>query len=187
MSLYSVQHDHVQLDNFLVFLYLHYCCRLIHRFSLWCSCVIAAYCGLFDFLFDPSLLDSFVRPLPIIEHPTLRAMAWAAAHRDRVLSHPLCVSLPYMVTGFLKKMPPPCQRFPVGRWPVALPKNSCPKHSPCIFFVCFVIYSVNSRSGHDRSQTFGSISHALVPKLTIEVISQWFCMVLRRGVQKTRL
>ena len=26
-------------------------------------------------------------------------------------------------------------------------------------FVCFVIYSINSKSGHDRSQTFYSISH----------------------------
>ena len=33
-------------------------------------------------------------------------------------------------------------------------------------FACFVIYSVNSRSGHDRSQTFGSISHVSNPKLT---------------------
>ena len=57
-------------------------------------------------------------------HPTLRAMAWAAAHRDRVLPHPLCVSLPYMVTGFLKRMSPPCQRFPVGRWLVALQKKN---------------------------------------------------------------
>ena len=76
-----------------------------------------------DFLLDSSVLDSFVLLLPLTEHPTLRAMAWAAAHRDRVLSHPLCVSLPYMVTGFLKKMPPPCQRFPVGRWLVALQKK----------------------------------------------------------------
>ena len=30
-------------------------------------------------------------------------------------------------------------------------------------FVCFVIYSINSRSGHDRSQTFGSISHVSGP------------------------
>ena len=33
-------------------------------------------------------------------------------------------------------------------------------------FVWFVIYSVNSRSGHDRSQTSGPILHASVPKLT---------------------
>ena len=33
-------------------------------------------------------------------------------------------------------------------------------------FMCFVIYSVNSSSGHDRSQTFVSISHAVGPKLT---------------------
>ena len=76
-----------------------------------------------DFFLDPSVLASVVLLLPFTEHPTLRAMAWAAAHRDRVLSHPLCVSLPYMVTGFLKKMPPPCQRFPVGRWLVALQKK----------------------------------------------------------------
>ena len=33
-------------------------------------------------------------------------------------------------------------------------------------FVWFVIYSVNSGSGHDRSQTFSSISHVSGPKLT---------------------
>ena len=31
--------------------------------------------------------------------------------------------------------------------------------------VCFLIYSVNIRSGHDRSQTFVPISHASDPKL----------------------
>ena len=43
-------------------------------------------------------------------------------------------------------------------------------YSPNIFhifpLVCFLIYSVNSRSGHDRSPTFGSISHVSGPKLT---------------------
>ena len=34
-----------------------------------------------------------------------------------------------------------------------------------VSFVCFVIYSVNSRSGHDRSQTVGQILHVLVSKL----------------------
>ena len=33
-------------------------------------------------------------------------------------------------------------------------------------FVCFLLYGVKSRSGHDRSQTLGSISHASVPKLS---------------------
>ena len=32
--------------------------------------------------------------------------------------------------------------------------------------VCFLSYGVKSRSGHDRSQSFGSISHALGPKFT---------------------
>ena len=93
------------------------------EFYFWCSCALVAYCGVLGFLLDPSVLDSVVLLLPFTEHPTLRAMAWAAAHRERVLSHPLCVSLPYMVTGFLKKMPPPCQRFLVGRWLVALQKK----------------------------------------------------------------
>ena len=35
-----------------------------------------------------------------------------------------------------------------------------------VSFVCFVIYSVNSSSGHDRSQTFGPISQVLNPKPT---------------------
>ena len=29
-----------------------------------------------------------------------------------------------------------------------------------------------------RNQTFGSISHVSAPKLTFEVISSWFCMLL---------
>ena len=35
-----------------------------------------------------------------------------------------------------------------------------------LFFVWFVTYSVNGRSGHDRSQTFGPISQVSGPKLT---------------------
>ena len=34
------------------------------------------------------------------------------------------------------------------------------------FLVCFLIYGVKSRSGHDRSQSFGAISHASGPKLS---------------------
>ena len=47
-------------------------------------------------------------------------------------------------------------------------------------FVCFVIYSVNSRSGHDQSQTSGPISHASGPKLIFlrKYLddSAWFCV-----------
>ena len=32
--------------------------------------------------------------------------------------------------------------------------------------VCFLIYSVNSRSGHDRSQTFGSTLHVSGSKMS---------------------
>ena len=36
-----------------------------------------------------------------------------------------------------------------------------PKYVPYIFpFVCYLIYGVKSRSGHDRSQSFGQIPHA---------------------------
>ena len=59
-------------------------------------------------------------------------------------------------------------------------------------FVCFVIYSVNNRSGYDRSQPFSSISHVSVQfhmfrfqKLFSDVISSWFCMVLCGEPQKT--
>ena len=50
--------------------------------------------------------------------------------------------------------------------------------------VCFLIYGVESRSGHDRSQSFSLISHASGPKLAFEIISKRFCMVLRGGAQK---
>ena len=46
-----------------------------------------------------------------------------------------------------------------------------PKYFSYIFLVCCIIYSINSRSGHDRSQTFGSISHDSDPKLSFYVIS----------------
>ena len=32
--------------------------------------------------------------------------------------------------------------------------------------VCFLIYGVKSRSGHDRSQSFGPISHVSGPEMT---------------------
>ena len=32
--------------------------------------------------------------------------------------------------------------------------------------VCFLVYGVKSRSGHDRSQSFGPISHRSGPKLS---------------------
>ena len=35
----------------------------------------------------------------------------------------------------------------------------------------FLFYGVKSRSGHDRSQSFASISHISDPKLIFEVIS----------------
>ena len=34
--------------------------------------------------------------------------------------------------------------------------------------VCFLIYGVKSRSGHDRSQSFSLISHESGPKLSLE-------------------
>ena len=41
-----------------------------------------------------------------------------------------------------------------------------PEYVPYISLVCFLIYGVKSRSGHDRSQSFGSVSHVPGPKLT---------------------
>ena len=41
-----------------------------------------------------------------------------------------------------------------------------PRYVPYISLVCFLIYGVKSRSGHDRSQSFGPISHVSGPKLT---------------------
>ena len=41
-----------------------------------------------------------------------------------------------------------------------------PKYVPCISLVCFLVYWVKSRSGHDRNQSFGSISHVSGPKLS---------------------
>ena len=49
--------------------------------------------------------------------------------------------------------------------------------------VCSVIYSVNSRSGHDRSQTFGSISHISGPNLTF---AGKFIMVLHGFASRNR-
>ena len=51
-----------------------------------------------------------------------------------------------------------------------------------VSFVCFVVYSVNSRSAHDRSQTFGSIWHVSGPKLSF-----WcnFIMVLHGFVWRS--
>ena len=48
--------------------------------------------------------------------------------------------------------------------------------------VCFLIHEVKSRSGHDRSQSFGSISHISGPKLTF-----WgnFIMVLHGFVSRS--
>ena len=46
-----------------------------------------------------------------------------------------------------------------------------PRYVPYISFVCFLIYGVKSRSGHDRSPSFGSISHVSDPKQLFEVIS----------------
>ena len=40
------------------------------------------------------------------------------------------------------------------------------KYVPYISLVCFLIYGGKSRSGHDRSRSFGPISHASAPKLT---------------------
>ena len=51
--------------------------------------------------------------------------------------------------------------------------------------VCFLIYGVKSRSGHDRSQSFGSILHVSGAKLSFWCISRWFSTVLHRGVQQT--
>ena len=42
-----------------------------------------------------------------------------------------------------------------------------PQYVPHIFsHVCFFMHGVKSRSGHDRSQSFGQISHVSGPKLT---------------------
>ena len=47
-------------------------------------------------------------------------------------------------------------------------------------FVCFLIYGVKSRSGYDRSQTFGQISHVSGPKTKFLTKflndSAWFCV-----------
>ena len=50
------------------------------------------------------------------------------------------------------------------------------------YLVYFLIYEVKSRSGHDRSQSFGSISHMSGPKLTL-----WgnFIMVLHGFVSRS--
>ena len=42
------------------------------------------------------------------------------------------------------------------------------------------------RSGHGRSQSFGSILYVSGPKLSLNVNSRWFCMVLRGETQKTQ-
>ena len=51
--------------------------------------------------------------------------------------------------------------------------------------VCFLIYGVKSRSGHDRSQSFDIIFTLRIENWLDEVISKWFCMVLRGEAQKT--
>ena len=40
-----------------------------------------------------------------------------------------------------------------------------PKYVPYISLVCFLIYGVKSRSGHDASQSFGQIWHVLDPEM----------------------
>ena len=53
--------------------------------------------------------------------------------------------------------------------------------------VCFLIYSVESRSGHERSQDFGSgsIPHFQIQTWLFEEISIWFCMDLCGEAKKT--
>ena len=53
--------------------------------------------------------------------------------------------------------------------------------------VCFLIYSVNSRSGHDQITTFGQVLHVSDPKLTFRGSSRWFCMVLCGGTKEKNL
>ena len=60
-----------------------------------------------------------------------------------------------------------------------------PSYVPSISLVCFLIYGVKSKSGHDWSQSFGPILHGLDPKLSFfDEVSRWFCMVLRGGAEK---
>ena len=44
--------------------------------------------------------------------------------------------------------------------------------------VCFLIYGVKTRSGHERSQSFGEISRVLGPKLTFFYKFLW-CKIIR--------
>ena len=58
-----------------------------------------------------------------------------------------------------------------------------PKYIPYTSLACFLIYGVKSRSGHDRSQSFGPISHVLGPKLNFLIKKRVFRAPPRKTMQ----